>query len=213
MLNPAAMIAVILTLIVLVIIFRVVRKPKRPQQIEIARENVLQPAEKPLSVVEQCCLQTLQQVAGSEFNVRSKIKLREIAASQGQTATQLLDFVLFSKSDNKPECVLQLQSPSMHDENEMELSLKRAEIPLYRLPRKSSYSPMKMRQRLKQHIETEPPSPDEMIATISMKAFRLCDRCQSPMDLKRASAGPHKGMLFWVCQKHPHCQNVILYTE
>ena len=146
-------------------------------------------------------------------NIRSKVALNEFSDHPSKQSHQRLDFVLFNNKNDQPTCVVQLRSPSGNDESLMEQLLAKAAIPLYRLPRKSSYSIADMRERLKAHLDTPAPSPEEMIATISMKAFRVCKKCDSQMALKRASGGPHKGMLFWVCKEHPACASVELYTE
>jgi len=164
-------------------------------------------------VVEQCCLQTLQQVAGEEYHIRSKVALCVVASSHKKDAQQQLDFVLFSKKTSKATCVIQLQSVIKQDESAVDTALAKAGIRLYRLPRKSSYSISSIRQLLDSYLEKPAATPDEMIATISTKAFRQCKKCKSLMELKRASAGPHTGMLFWVCAEYPECASVELYTE
>jgi len=218
--NPSTWIAILLTLVVAAVLFRLLRKERRKEIPEARRPQptIVQSSTLNLSVVEQCCLQTLQQVAGAEFNIRSKVLLGDLInanSSGGQQVApqQTLDFVLFSKKSNKPTCVVQLQSLSGNDESPMTRLLELSAITLYRLPRKSSYSISAMQKLLQPHLEKPTPSPDEMIATISMTAFRQCKHCHAPMELKRASGGAHKGMLFWVCKAYPECPGVELYSE
>ncbi|ATX81208.1 Protein of unknown function (DUF2726) [Mariprofundus ferrinatatus] len=177
-------------------------------------DQPLPPPPVQLSIVEQCCLQTLQQVAGREYNIRNKVSPTALALDGAEHIRQRLDFVLFGKKSGKPACVVQLKSATNHDETVLDKALADAELPLYRLPRKSSYSFLEISELLAPHLETPSPSPDEMLATISMQAFHVCSKCQSPMSLKRASSGPHKGVLFWVCPGYPgNCSGVELYNE
>jgi ssDNA-binding Zn-finger/Zn-ribbon topoisomerase 1 len=41
------------------------------------------------------------------------------------------------------------------------------------------------------------------------KEVRFCKRCGSPMIIKIASQGEHKGRRFFTCSRQPHCT----YTE
>ena len=213
MFNPTVWIAITLAVVVGFVLLKVLRgKPGKPLPLQ-ADSPLMQTAEPSLSVVEQCCLQTLQQVAGGEYNIRTKVPIHELATRPAAPSSQRLDFVLFNNKNHQPACAVQLRSATGSDESQMEQLLNKARIPLYRLPRKSSYSVSSIRDLLNAHLQAPTPSPEEMIATISMKAFRLCKKCDSQMELKRASAGPHKGMLFWVCKDHPTCSGVELYTE
>ncbi len=165
-----------------------------------------------LSAVEQRCLQTLQQVAGSEYYIRNKLTLGELCPS-AKNPMQLVDFSLFCKKDHTVVCVLQLQSPSASHESSMAEALQQAGIALYQLPRKSNYSILNMRETLHLHLKTPVPSADEMISTISMQSFRPCPQCQSQMNIKRSKSGAYKGALFWVCSAYPDCDGVELYTD
>jgi len=219
MLNPSAWIAITLALIVAVVLFKVVRS--KQQKVDLtsrATQPMMQAAVPQLSVVEQCCLQTLQQVAGGEYNIRNKVLLADLVDSSASNRHQpdpqrVLDFVLFNKRNLKPVCVVQLHSPTEMDDRQMEQALEQAGLSLYRLARNSSYSTSDIQELLDIHLEKPVPTPDEMVATISMTAFRQCNKCHNPMALKRASGGPHKGMLFWVCKDYPECSGVELYSE
>jgi len=165
-----------------------------------------------LSAVEQNCLQTLQQVAGAEYYIRHKLTLNEVCPS-AKLPQQFVDFSLFCKKDGMARCVVQLQSPTNNLENSMAEALEQAGIVLYPLPRKSSYSILKMRETLQEQLKKPMPSADEMISTISMETFRPCPQCQSQMHLKRSRSGSYKGALFWVCAAYPNCAGVELYTD
>ncbi|NWF37713.1 DUF2726 domain-containing protein [Mariprofundus sp. NF] len=212
--DQAAIVAIILAALVAAVLIQLLRKKKGSNKgVQADMLPMMQATAGELSVVEQCCLQTLQQVAGEEYHIRSKVALCAVATSHKKDSQKLLDFVLFSKESSKAACVIQLQSVTQRDESSAEQALLKAGIRLYRLPRKSSYSISSIRQLLDSYLEKPVATPDEMIATISTKAFRQCKKCKSPMVLKRASAGPHTGMLFWVCAEYPECASVELYTE
>ena len=165
-----------------------------------------------LSVVEQSCLQTLQQVAGSEYYIRNKLSLGEICPS-AKDPMQLVDFSLFCKKESRVSCVVQLQSPLANHESGMEEAFQQTGIVLYQLPRRSNYSIVNMRETLQLHLKKPMPSSDEMISTISMQSFRPCPQCQSQMNIKRSTSGSYKGALFWVCSAYPDCAGVELYTD
>lgn len=212
--DQAAIVAIILALLVVAVLIQLLRMKKGGnKRVQPDVQPIMQTSTEELSVVEQCCLQTLQQVAGEEYHIRSKVALCVVASSHKKDSQQLLDFVLFSKKSSKAACVIQLQSVAQRDESGVEQALLKAGIRLYQLPRKSSYSISSIRLLLDSYLEKPAATPDEMIATISTKAFRQCKKCKSPMALKRASAGPHTGMLFWVCPGYPECASVELYTE
>ncbi len=219
MLNLSAWIATTLALIVVIVLFKALRgKQHKAEPVSHSTQPMMQAAVPQLSIVEQCCLQTLQQVAGSEYNIRNKIMFAEFADSNASNKHQsdpqlVLDFVLFNKRNLKPACVVQLHSPTDIDDSPIEQVLEQAGISLYRLARKSSYSTADIQQLLSSHLERPVPTPDEMVATISMTAFLQCKKCHAQMELKRASGGPHKGMLFWVCKDYPECSGVELYSE
>lgn len=214
--DTSAWIVIALTLAVLLVVTLAVRtgtKQRRATAKRNLRASTQQQSTVQLSVVEQCCLQTLQQVAGQEHHIRTKVSPAALSAP-ADLSRQLVDFVLFSKRGGGPACAIQLKSGKGQDEQEVENTLAKLNIPVYHLPRKSSYSIIEMRELLAAHLEMPPPSPDEMLATVSMQAFRLCSKCDAKMNLKRASSGPHKGMLFWVCTNYPdNCSGVEIYTE
>ena len=165
-----------------------------------------------LSAMEESCLQTLQVVAGAEYFIRKKTTLGEIFPLT-EDPQLIVEFTLFRKTDNRAVCVVQLQLQSDNIERKIEESLAHEGVALYRLPRKSSYSILKMRDTLQSHMRQPVPSPEEMIATISMQTFRPCPKCETQMNLRRIKSGPHKGVLFWVCGDSPICEGIELYTD
>ncbi|KJY81544.1 queuosine biosynthesis protein QueD [Vibrio galatheae] len=76
---------------------------------------------------------------------------------------------------------------------------KSAGIPLIGANIKYSYQVGRLRRLLAAHIDLIEPD----------KEVRFCKRCGSPMVIKVASQGEHKGRRFFTCSRQPHCT----YTE
>lgn len=76
---------------------------------------------------------------------------------------------------------------------------KSANVPLIGASVKHSYQVGRLRRLLAAHIDLIEPS----------KEVRFCKRCGSPMVVKIASQGEHKGRRFFTCSRQPQCT----YTE
>lgn len=76
---------------------------------------------------------------------------------------------------------------------------KSAGVPLIGANIKHSYQVSRLRRLLAAHIDL----------IESDKEVRFCKRCGSPMTIKIASQGEHKGRRFFTCSRQPHCT----YTE
>lgn len=76
---------------------------------------------------------------------------------------------------------------------------KSAGIPLIGASVKHSYQVSRLRRLLAAHIDL----------IESDKEVRFCKRCGSPMTIKIASQGEHKGRRFFTCSRQPQCT----YTE
>ncbi|MDC5821692.1 DUF2726 domain-containing protein [Vibrio europaeus] len=76
---------------------------------------------------------------------------------------------------------------------------KSAGIPLIGANIKHSYQVGRLRRLLAAHIDLIEPD----------KEIRFCKRCGSPMTIKTASQGEHKGRRFFTCSRQPQCT----YTE
>ena len=177
------------------------------------------PKPSPLNEVELACLRTLTTVAAHEFNIKPRIPLASIISPTlmpqlaDTDVDNNVDFVLFHPRKGTAIAAIQLRNPSAGHHDKQYDVLKKSGIRVIELRRKSNYSIIKMRDILKPLLQQSPPTPDEMVATISMQAYKLCCRCESPMSIKRARSGKHQGTLFWVCNKYPDCRFVELYTE
>ncbi|HKI61803.1 MAG TPA: DUF2726 domain-containing protein [Mariprofundaceae bacterium] len=175
-----------------------------------------------LTEPELACFNKLYEVAGKEFHVMAKVALSDLAIVKRGVDRALLekvsrnhhhiDFVLCTRESMSVSCAIELQDLGRKDVGPSEL-LMQVGIPVFKLPRKTSYSLPEIRKILEPFLKEAPPSPDQMVATISMEAFRSCKKCQTRMVLKRAKSGKYKGTLFWVCGKYPECRTMELFTR
>ena len=76
---------------------------------------------------------------------------------------------------------------------------KSAGLPLIGASIKHSYQVSRLKRLLAAHIDLIEPS----------KEVRFCKKCGSPMIIKLASQGEHKGRRFFTCSRQPNCT----YTE
>ena len=177
-----------------------------------------------LTPPELACFNTLHTVAGKEYHVMAKVSLTDIAVvKQGVDKAMLervakkglrdVDFILCSKDSLAVACAIELGESSRHGDLTLGDFLHELGIPYFRLPVKTSYSVPEIRGMLEPFLKEKPPTPDEMVATMSMEAYRACKQCKSRMALKRAKSGKYQGMLFWVCNRYPECKSIELFTR
>ena len=118
-----------------------------------------QPAAKgeSLNTVEQACLETLQLVAGNDCNIRSHVRLSELQPNAGRRAAQHpLSFVLYGKATGRPLCALILQTGD-DNKNALDATLAQIGISLIQLPRRSSYAPIYLQEKLQAYIRVPMP--------------------------------------------------------
>jgi hypothetical protein len=176
-----------------------------------------------LTEPEFACFNMLHEVACKEYYVMAKVSLRDLAVVRRGVDKQLfkkvsgkhhhVDFVLCARKNMSVICAIELHDLSYDDDVGPSDLLEQVGIPVFSLPRKTNYSTLEIRKILQPFLKAPPPSPDEMVATISMEAFRSCKKCETRMMLKRARSGKHKGTLFWVCGKYPECRTIELFTR
>lgn len=177
-----------------------------------------------LTPPELACFNTLHEVAGKEFHVMAKVSLTDIAVVKQGVDKALLDrvakrglrdvdFVLCSKNTLAVACAIEIGDSSSKGNFTLGDFLQELGIPYFRLPVKTSYSLPEIRSILEPFLKEKPPTPDEMVATVSMEAYRACKTCKSRMVLKRAKSGKYKGVLFWVCGRYPECKTLELFTR
>ena len=177
-----------------------------------------------LTVPELACFNTLDTVAGKDYYIMAKVSLSDIAVvKKGVDQSRLkkaskshIDFVLCDRTTLAVICAIELDDATTAASNKDTRSadlLQEVGIMVFRLPVKTNYSMPEIQQMLTPYLKGQSPSPDEMVATVSMEAFRSCKNCNSRMVLKRAKSGKYKGVLFWVCSQHPKCKTFELFIR
>jgi len=181
-----------------------------------------------LTQSELACFNTLRTVAGNEFHIMAKVSLSDIAVvkkgvdqSRLKKATKLgkrhIDFILCNKETLAVICAIELEDAATAASGKQETHsadlLEEVGVMVFHLPVKTSYSVPEIQQALTPYLKGHQPSPDEMVATVSMEAFRSCKVCKSKMVLQRAKSGKYKGTLFWVCSNRPECKAYELFTR
>jgi len=207
--DQAAWIAIVLSAAVLLLVLYAIRVLRHD------RLTPTPPATSPLNEMEQACLETLQTVVAGDYRIISKAPIAELTGRQGK-ARQVgatVDFILYDDALQQTAAAIWLHQPGSKQQDQQRQLAEQAGIPVFRLQRKTSYSILEIRRLFGHLLKKPPPSPDDMVATISMEALHLCRRCQSRMHIKRASNGAQKGSLFWVCEKFPDCRQIELYID
>jgi len=205
--DQTAWIAIVLSTAVLLLVLYTIRMLRHD------RPTAATAVAPPLNEMEQACLQTLQTVVAGEYRIICKAPIAELTAGYGKQADQIVDFILYDDVQHQTAAAIWLQQPGHKLQAQLQKSAEQAGIPVFRLQRKTSYSILEMRQLLAPLLKKPLPTPDEMVATISMEALYLCQRCQSRMHIKRANSGTQKGTLFWVCEQYPDGRHIEPYAD
>jgi len=211
---PVQAIAVVLTVLVLLVVLYAVRTLRHDR---LSSQGLRHEAagEAGLNEMEQACLKSLTAVVGDDYRVICKVPVAGLVAGNipQQHRGAIADFILYDDSGEHAVATIWLHQPDNKRQTEQRRLVENSGIRVFQLQRKTSYSIMEIRSLLEPLLKKPLPSPDELVATISMEALRLCRRCQSRMHIRRAASGPQKGTLFWVCEKHPACRQIELYIE
>ena len=208
-------------LIIIVLTILLIRRKKSPLPIQEVSKNDIPSL---LTVPELACFNTLDSVAGKDYYIMAKVSLSDIAVvKKGVDQSRLkkaakshIDFILCDRTTLAVICAIELEDASTtaaHKDTHSADLLQEVGIMVFRLPVKTNYSMPEIQQMLTPYLKGQSPSPDEMVATVSMEAFRSCKNCNSRMVLKRAKSGKYKGVLFWVCSQHPKCKTFELFIR
>ncbi|HXH71719.1 MAG TPA: DUF2726 domain-containing protein [Mariprofundaceae bacterium] len=211
---------VLIAVILATVLLRRKKETEMPEPVPVSSADI-PPL---LTPPELACFNALYEVAGKEYHVMAKVSLSDIAIVKRGVDKQLLDkvskdhhhidFVLCTRDSIAVTCAIELQDAStIGKEVGPAQVLRQVGLPVFTLPRKTSYSATEIRKLLEPFLKERAPTPDEMVATISMEAFRVCNTCKTRMVLKRAKSGKYKGTLFWVCGKYPECRTIELFTR
>ncbi|CAK4068090.1 DUF2726 domain-containing protein [Vibrio sp. MarTm2] len=130
---------------------------------------------------------------------------KEWFIANNRIAKSYFDFVVCDPRTLHPRVVIELDNGKELDKGKVERQkllmhvCKSAGVPLIGASIKHSYQVGRLRRLLAAHIDLIEPE----------KEVRFCKRCGSPMVIKIASQGEHKGRRFFTCSRQPHCT----YTE
>jgi hypothetical protein len=212
---PVQAIVVVLTVLVLLVVIYAVRTLRHDRLSSQQSPRHEAAGEAGLNEMEQACLKSLTAVVGNDYRIICKVSVADLVAANipQQHKGAIADFVLYDDSGEHAVAAIWLQQPGNKQQAEQRRLVENSGIRVFQLQRKTSYSIMEIRNLLEPLLKKPPPSPDELVATISMEALHLCQRCQSRMHIRRAASGPQKGTLFWGCEKYPACRQLELYIE
>ncbi|MES0371457.1 MAG: DUF2726 domain-containing protein [Mariprofundaceae bacterium] len=212
-------------LIILTLTIKLIRRKKNVLPIQEVSKNDIPSL---LTEPELACFNTLDSVAGKDYYIMAKVSLSDIAivkkgvdqarlkkmAKQGKSH---IDFILCDRVTLAVVCAIELEDASTasgsHKDTRSADLLQDVGVMVFHLPVKTSYSMPEIQQMLTPYLKGQSPSPDEMVATVSMEAFRSCKKCNERMVLKRAKSGKYKGVLFWVCSRYPKCKTFELFIR
>ena len=208
-------------LIIVILTVLLMRRKKSALPIQEVSKNDIPSL---LTVPELACFNTLDTVAGKDYYIMAKVSLSDIAVvKKGVDQSRLkkaskshIDFILCDRTTLAVICAIELEdatTAASHKDTRSADLLQEVGIVVFRLPVKTNYSMPEIQQMLTPYLKGQSPSPDEMVATVSMEAFRSCKNCNSRMVLKRAKSGKYKGVLFWVCSQHPKCKTFELFIR
>jgi len=169
-----------------------------------------------LNMQESAFYNALVTAVGQHGIVLAKVNMTHIATplstnkkqwfiANNRIAKSYFDFVVCDPRSLHPRVVIELDNGKELDKGKIERQkllmhvCKSASIPLIGASIKHSYQVGRLRRLLAAHIDLIEPD----------KEVRFCKRCGSPMVIKTASQGEHKGRRFFTCSRQPHCT----YTE
>lgn len=125
--------------------------------------------------------------------------------ANNRIAKSYFDFVVCDPRSLEVRVVIELDDGTLLNKGKVERqkllmhACKSSGIPLIGATVKHSYQVGKLRRLLAAHIDL----------IEADKEVRFCKRCGSPMTIKTAAHGDHKGRRFFTCSRQPHCT----YTE
>lgn len=206
--------SVFIVVVILVVFFLVVqRRYLKPDELKDSAYKKKGPL---LNMQESAFYNALVTAVGSHGVVLAKVSMANAVAplatdkkawfiANNRIAKSYFDFVVCDPRTLQPRVVIELDNGKELDKGKVERQkllmhvCKSASIPLIGASIKHSYQVGRLRRLLAAHIDLIEPE----------KEVRFCKRCGSPMNIKVASQGEHKGRRFFTCSRQPHCT----YTE
>lgn len=198
----------------LVIFFLVVQKRYLKQ--EELKDSAYKKKGPILSMQESAFFNALVTAVGSHGVVLTKVNMANVLSpletdkkrwfiANNRIAKSYFDFVVCDPRTLDIRVIIEFDNGKPLDKGKIERQkllmhvCKSASIPLIGTTIKHSYQVGRLRRLLAAHIDLIEPE----------KEVRFCKRCGSPMVIKIASVGEHKGRRFFTCSRQPQCT----YTE
>jgi ssDNA-binding Zn-finger/Zn-ribbon topoisomerase 1 len=206
--------SVFIVVVILVVFFFVVQQRYLKQ--DELKDSAYKKKGPLLNMQESAFYNALVTAVGQHGIVLAKVNMTHIATplstnkkqwfiANNRIAKSYFDFVVCDPRSLHPRVVIELDNGKELDKGKIERQkllmhvCKSASIPLIGASIKHSYQVGRLRRLLAAHIDLIEPD----------KEVRFCKRCGSPMVIKTASQGEHKGRRFFTCSRQPHCT----YTE
>jgi len=169
-----------------------------------------------LKANESAFYNSLITAVGEQGIVLSKVSIANVIAPEATEKKQwanansyisrgYFDFVVCDPRTLEVKVVIELNDdkeltkPKIEREKLLIYICHSAGIPLIGASVKHSYQVSRLRRLLASHIDLIEPE----------KEVRFCKKCGSPMVIKVATKGDHKGRRFFTCSRQPNCT----YTE
>ncbi|WP_159739049.1 DUF2726 domain-containing protein [Vibrio atypicus] len=201
--------------VVILVVFFIVVQQRYLKQDEL-KDSAYKKKGPLLNMQESAFYNALVTAVGQHGIVLAKVNMTHIATplstnkkqwfiANNRIAKSYFDFVVCDPRSLHPRVVIELDNGKELDKGKIERQkllmhvCKSASIPLIGASIKHSYQVGRLRRLLAAHIDLIEPD----------KEVRFCKRCGSPMVIKTASQGEHKGRRFFTCSRQPHCT----YTE
>ncbi|WP_100752273.1 DUF2726 domain-containing protein [Vibrio salilacus] len=199
---------------ILVIFFVVVQKRFLKQ--DELKDNQYKRKGPLLNAKESAFYNALITAVGHHGVVMSKVNMANVLApvstekkqwfiANNRISKSYFDYVVCDPRTMEVRVAIELDNGKELDKGKLERQklllhvCKSANIPLIGTNIKHSYQVGRLRRLLAAHIDLIEPD----------KEVRFCKRCGSPMTIKIAYQGEHKGRRFFTCSRQPHCT----YTE
>lgn len=206
--------SVFIVVAILVIFFVIVQKRFLKQ--DELKDNHYKRKGPLLNAHESAFYNALITAVGQHGVVMSKVNMSNVLApvatdkkqwfvANSRISKSYFDFVVCDPRSLEVRVAIELDNGKELDKGKIERQkllihvCKSAGIPLIGTNIKHSYQVGRLRRLLAAHIDLIEPD----------KEVRFCKRCGSPMTIKIASQGEHKGRRFFTCSRQPHCT----YTE
>lgn len=188
-----------------------------------------------LSPAELSYFQVLKSVLGSKAAICAKVRVADLLFVTNKTeylkyfnkiVGKHIDFLICDAATMKPALAIELDDSSHNRarrkkrDHFIEEALIAAGFPLLRVTAQRQYSQQQVIDQLKPYLlksKSVQPDKDEVetgapkVTSIEKQetSAPICPKCGSPMALRVANQGKHKGKRFYGCTNYPQCRELI----